>query len=148
MKSKIALFLASMALAMTPFVSAQQTLPVVTTYKSPTCGCCSDWVKHMEENGFTVKVHNAQDMGKYKQMANIPYGAGSCHTSFVGDYAVEGHVPASDVLKMLTEKPDFRGLTVSGMPMGSPGMEYGDRKDPYTTFAYQEDGSIKLFMSH
>ncbi|KEI70943.1 DUF411 domain-containing protein [Endozoicomonas elysicola] len=127
---------------------AADKFPMIMTYKSPTCGCCSEWIKHMEDNGFQVMAHDVQDMGKYKQKANLPYGTGSCHTSFVGGYAIEGHVPASDVVRLLTEKPDFRGITVPGMPMGSPGMEYGDQKDAYQTIAYKKDGSMSVFASH
>ena len=129
-------------------VSAAESFPTVMVYKSATCGCCGAWVKHLEENGFKVQASNVESMTPYKKQANLPYGAGSCHTAFVGGYAVEGHVPAADIKRMLTEKPAIRGLAVPGMPMGSPGMEYGDRKDPYDTISYTKDGKTAVFASH
>lgn len=146
---KIRTLIASTFLAISPLVSfAAEQLQEITVYKSPTCGCCSEWVKHLEENGFSVTSHNVQDVGKYKQQANLPYGMGSCHTAFVDGYAVEGHVPASDIKRMLTEKPAIRGIAVPGMPMGSPGMEYGDRKDAYHVISYTLDGEQAVFSSH
>lgn len=127
---------------------AAETFSTIMVYKSPTCGCCTEWVKHLEENGFEMMSHNVQNMGKYKEKANLPHGMGSCHTAFVDGYAIEGHVPASDIKRMLTEKPDIRGIAVPGMPMGSPGMEYGDRKDAYQTISYTRDGHKSVFASH
>lgn len=125
-----------------------ETFSTIMVYKSPTCGCCSEWVKHLQESGFKVMSHNVQDVGKYKEKANLPYGMGSCHTAFVDGYAIEGHVPASDIRRMLTEKTDIRGIAVPGMPIGSPGMEYGDRKDAYQTISYTKDGHKSVFASH
>ena len=127
---------------------AAETFSTIMVYKSPTCGCCTEWIKHLEENGFKVMSHNVQNMGKYKEKANLPSGMGSCHTAFVDGYAIEGHVPASDIKRMLTEKPAIRGIAVPGMPMGSPGMEYGDRKDAYQTISYTKDGQKSVFASH
>nr|WP_281645272.1 DUF411 domain-containing protein [Parendozoicomonas sp. Alg238-R29] len=123
--------------------------PMVMLYKSPTCGCCSEWAKHMEENGFKVMNHDVQNVTRYKDRAGVPANARSCHTAMIGDYAIEGHVPAEDVIRLLTEKPEgVKGLAVPGMPMGSPGMEYGDRKDDYQTFSYTKDGHKSVFASH
>ena len=127
---------------------AAENVPAITVYKSPTCGCCSKWVKHLEDNGFRTISHNVQDIGQYKQKADLPSGMGSCHTAFVDDYAIEGHVPAVDIRRMLSEKPAIRGIAVPGMPMGSPGMEYGDRKDAYDVISYTADGSTAVFASH
>ncbi len=129
-------------------ISAAESFPTVTVYKSATCGCCDAWVMHLEENGFKVQTRNVENMAPYKKQANVPYGASSCHTAFVGGYAVEGHVPAADIKGMLTEKPAIRGLAVPGMPMGSPGMEYGDSKDPYNTISYTKSGQTSVFASH
>ncbi len=127
---------------------AEESFPMVMVYKTPTCGCCTEWSNHLEANGFKVMNHNVEDINQYKEKANLPYGLGSCHTAFVGGYAVEGHVPASDIKRMLTEKPAIRGLAVPGMPMGSPGMEYGDRKDAYNTISYTKDGKTSVYASH
>ncbi|WP_087109773.1 DUF411 domain-containing protein [Parendozoicomonas haliclonae] len=125
-----------------------QDLPVVEVFKSASCGCCGKWVDHLKENGFEVVAKNVDNVNIYKQQAKLPYGLGSCHTAFVNGYALEGHVPASDVLKLLAEKPAIKGLTVPGMPIGSPGMEMGDRKDAFQTLAYTEQGKVTVFTSH
>ena len=116
----------------------------VVVYKSPTCGCCGEWVKHMEDAGFTVDVENRRDLAPIKSRLGVPDRMQSCHTAEVGDYIVEGHVPADLVKRMLDEKPDIRGLAVPGMPMGSPGME-GPRKDSYNVIAIGNDGRLKVF---
>ncbi|MCG7886690.1 MAG: DUF411 domain-containing protein [Candidatus Thiodiazotropha taylori] len=100
----------------------------VIVYKSPTCGCCNDWVKHLQQNGFSVQAHDRRDMQLVKCTLNVPQGLQSCHTAVVGDYVVEGHVPAKEIVRLLREKPAVEGISVPGMPMGSPGME-GPRRD-------------------
>lgn len=97
-------------------------LPVVEVWKSPFCGCCKGWVAHMEEAGFTVKVHETDDVASVKRKFGVPAGSESCHTSHVAGYALEGHVPADAVKKLLAEKPTTAGIGVPGMPMNSPGM--------------------------
>lgn len=124
-------------------------LPVVTVYKSATCGCCKAWVSHLEENGFRVKAHDVGNMLEYKQKAKLGAGMGSCHTAFVDGYAVEGHVPAKDIKRMLLEKPDISGLTVPRMPMGSPGMEVDDQPaDPYQVISYKDGEEVAVFSDY
>ena len=118
----------------------------VTVYKSPTCGCCNAWIDHLEESGFTVTVHDRLDMAPIKQQAGVPYALRSCHTAKVGDYVIEGHVPADLISRLLTEKPAVKGLSVPGMPMGSPGME-GPRKDPYDVVTFTEQGTTTIYAS-
>ena len=128
---------------------AADSLPEVTVYKSATCGCCSGWVKHMEENGFKVVSHDVQDLAHYKDKAGVPGDVRSCHTAFVDGYAVEGHVPAEDVLKLLEEKTaGVTGLAVPGMPMGSPGMDYGHQKDAYKVISFTRDGKTSVYAEH
>jgi len=102
--------------------------PAVATelvvYKSPSCGCCTEWIKHMQNNGFTVEVHDHNDVSPIKKLMGVPRNLQSCHTAKVGDYVIEGHVPASDVKRLLEEKTNVIGLTAPGMPHGSPGMEH------------------------
>lgn len=117
------------------------TAPVLEVYKSPTCGCCGAWVDHMKENGYEVVVHEQQNLQAIKEKAGILPGQGSCHTAFIDGYAIEGHVPAADVDRLLAERPDAKGLTVPGMPVGSPGMEMGDRVDAYDVLLFDEDGT-------
>lgn len=114
---------------------------VLEVYKSPTCGCCGAWVDHMKDNGYQVVVHEQQNLQSIKEKAGIFPGQGSCHTAFIDGYAIEGHVPAADVDRLLAERPDARGLTVPGMPVGSPGMEMGDRVDAYDVLLFDESGT-------
>ena len=107
---------------------------MVDVYKSPNCGCCGKWVDHLKDAGFEVRSHNVMDVPAARKQLGMPDRLGSCHTAKVAGYVVEGHVPAADVHKLLKDKPKALGITVPGMPIGSPGMdgpEYGGRKDPY-----------------
>ena len=120
----------------------------IHVYKSPTCGCCGDWIDHLEENGFDVTATDTDDMGKIKADAGLIPGLGSCHTAFVGDYVVEGHVPADDIKRLLSEAPKATGISVPGMPIGSPGMEMGDQRDAFDTLLVLRDGEILVFERH
>lgn len=120
----------------------------MTIYKSASCGCCAKWVEHVQKHGFTVNVVNVDDIMAVKAKAGIPNKLASCHTSMVGGYVVEGHVPAADIKKLLAEKPKAKGITVPGMPMGAPGMEHGDHRQPYETLLLKADGSTAIFASH
>ena len=121
--------------------------PTVTVFKSPTCGCCSMWVEHMESAGFTVDARDRDDMAAVKDSLGLPSDLASCHTAVVDGYVVEGHVPAQYVVQLLDERPEMLGLTVPGMPIGSPGMEVGDRVDPYDVLAVTTDGEAAVFAS-
>jgi hypothetical protein len=126
--------------------AAAQTKPLVTVYKNPSCGCCGEWVKHMRANGFHLDVKDVDDVTPIKRRSLIPDALASCHTALVGGYAIEGHVPASDVWRMLREKPRIIGLSVPGMVVGSPGMETGPAQ-PYSTIAFDERGT-RVFARH
>ena len=133
----------SAALAQGPTVFAE-------VWKSPTCGCCKDWITHLEANGFRVKVHDVGNTAARARL-KIPAKLGSCHTALVGRYAIEGHVPAADIKRLLKERPDAIGLAVPGMPHGSPGMDgpaYGNRQDPYDVLLIAQDGSTRVFTSY
>ncbi|MEW8203258.1 MAG: DUF411 domain-containing protein [Candidatus Thiodiazotropha endolucinida] len=119
----------------------------VVVYKSPTCGCCKEWVSHLRENGFKVTVHDRRNMDPIKRKMGVPRQLQSCHTAQVGEYVIEGHVPAADIARLLREKPPVKGLTAPGMPMGSPGME-GPRKDPYKVLTIQPDGKTSVYARH
>ncbi len=119
----------------------------VMVYKTPTCGCCSKWVDHLEANGFKVKSKNLADVSPVKRMNGVPLQLSSCHTAIIGGYFVEGHVPAEDVKRLLKERPDVAGIAVPRMPEGSPGME-GPNPEPYSVLAVKKDGSIEVFARH
>jgi hypothetical protein len=116
----------------------------IVVYKTPTCGCCNDWVDHVKDHGFTVVAHDLNDLSQIKRQLGVPAGRISCHTAVVRGYTVEGHVPADLIQRMLAEKPRFRGLTVPGMPMGSPGME-GPWKDDYDVLSFDEHGNVEVY---
>ena len=144
-------------LALTPVLTgctdnasvAKATGPALVVYKTPSCGCCGDWVDHMRQAGFDVSVHEQNDLSDVKARVGLPFGLGSCHTAEIGGYFLEGHVPANDVIRLLAERPDARGLAVPGMPIGSPGMEMPDgRKDAYYVLLVQPDGDTQVYASH
>ncbi len=134
-------------------VAAQRASPPVTAtvdvYKSPTCGCCSKWVEHLQAHGFTVKTTNVEDIYDIKTKHRVPSAVESCHTALVGGYVVEGHVPAADVQRMLDERPAIAGIGVRGMPIGSPGMEVeGVKQQPYNVLAFDKGGQTRVFAKH
>ena len=119
--------------------------PTMTVYKSPTCGCCAMWVEHMEAAGFDVVTEDRDDMAAVKDSLGLPSDLSSCHTGVIDGYVVEGHVPAEHVARLLDESPEAFGLAVPGMPIGSPGMEMGDRRDPYDVLVVGESGEAAVF---
>lgn len=120
----------------------------LTVTKTPWCGCCEGWIEHMKHAGFDVTVHNEEDLNPIKEKMGVPPRLQSCHTGEVEGYVIEGHVPAADVLRLLAERPEARGLTAPGMPVGSPGMEMGDRKDAYDVLLINKDGTTEVFAKH
>ncbi|MFZ2301800.1 MAG: DUF411 domain-containing protein [Gallionella sp.] len=124
-----------------------QALPAVDVYKSPQCGCCKFWAEHLQKNGFTVTLHDVNDIPATRKKLGMPNRYGSCHTAKVGQYLVEGHVPAADIKKLLEKKPKAIGLAVPAMPPGSPGME-SDEPVPYDTLLVGKDGKAKVFARH
>lgn len=118
--------------------------PTINVYKTANCGCCKEWVKHLQENGFTVIATDVDDPSQYRTKFGVPDALGSCHTGIVDGYALEGHVPAADIKRLLADKPRARGLAVPGMPLGSPGME-GARFDPYDVMLILPDGGHRVY---
>ena len=124
--------------------------PAMKVYKSPTCGCCDDWIIHLEENGFSVSSYNEGNSDARKRLG-MPARFGSCHTGEIDGYAIEGHVPAREILRLLDEKPQAIGLSVPAMPRGSPGMDgpmYGNVKDPYDVLLIHKDGKASVYQSY
>ena len=129
---------------------AAPTAAMVEVWKSPTCGCCNDWIKHLEANGFQIKTYDTGNTAMRKKLS-MPEKYGSCHTAKVNGYVLEGHVPAREIRRLLQEKPKAVGLSVPNMPVGSPGMdgpEYGGRKDPYKVMLVNQDGSAKVYQAY
>lgn len=122
--------------------------PAIQVYKSPSCGCCGAWVQTLQANGFKVATQDMDDVSAIAASAGVPDRLRSCHTALVDGYFVEGHVPGGDIRKLLRERPAARGIAVPGMPVGSPGMEQGDRREPYDTVLVMMDGSSRRFVRH
>jgi hypothetical protein len=132
--------------------SSRKQLPAgipreMVTYKDPNCGCCTEWVKHVEAAGFSVTMQDTRDMDAVKKSMGVTAALASCHTSRVGTYTVEGHVPADVIIRLLREKPAARGIAVPGMPIGSPGMEQGSRKDKYDVLLFDKAGKSRVYAS-
>ena len=125
--------------------------PVVEVWKSESCGCCKDWVRHLEDNGFEVRASNVEEPASYRARLGMPDHLGSCHSAKVAGYALEGHVPAREIRRLLMERPDAIGLTVPAMPVGSPGMdgpEYGGRKDRYDVLLVVRGAKPRVYQSY
>lgn len=118
----------------------------ITIYKTASCGCCKEWVAHLEKNGFKPQVHDLPDLADTKNTLGVPNALRSCHTAVIGRYVIEGHVPADLIRKVVAEKPaNVVGLAVPGMPAGSPGMEVAGRKDAYDVIAFLRDGKRSVY---
>jgi len=126
-------------------VLAQKGTPI-TVFKTPTCGCCGKWVEHLRANGFAPDVTELDDLAEVQAKYKVPAEARSCHTAFVGGYVVEGHVPASEIRKLLREEPAVLGIAAPGMPPGSPGMESSAAR-PYDVVTFDKAGKLKVFST-
>lgn len=134
--------------AASAFVASAANAAQLTVHKSPYCGCCAKWIEHVEKHGFTVKVIETEDMAAVKKRLGVPDKMASCHTTQVGGYFIEGHVPAGDIKRLLAQKPKAAGIAVPGMPAGSPGMEAGGQKQPYATMLVGKDSKSSIFARH
>jgi hypothetical protein len=128
-------------------LAPQAKKPEIRTFKQVGCGCCELWARHMRAAGYTVTITEAPDLPAIKRQHGVPPQMESCHTSLVGGYVVEGHVPSDVVDRMLAEKPRVKGIAVPGMPMGSPGMEQGGRADSYKVLTFDATGATTVFAT-
>ena len=127
--------------------AANAPRPEVQVFKSPTCGCCTKWEKHLEARGFQIQSSHVEDLTRIKRWYGVPADSAACHTAIVDGYVIEGHVPASDVERLLRERPAVRGLIVPGMPLGSPGME-SPTPEPYSVYTFDGSGLGPVFSRH
>lgn len=146
MTRRFPLFATLLMLGATGVVQAQAA-ETVDVYKSPYCGCCGKWAEHITQAGFTVKTHEVTDVPGTRKKLGMPEKLASCHTAKVGNYLIEGHVPAADIKRLLKEQPKALGLAVPAMPPGSPGMDIPN-SPPYETLLVQADGSTRVFAKH
>jgi len=120
----------------------------ITVYRSPSCGCCGGWIKHLQANQFNVIDIKTNNVSELKLKYGVPEKLASCHTAIINGYVIEGHVPAADIKQLLSQKLDVIGLTVPEMPVGTPGMEMGNRKEPYSVLTFDKDGNTKVFTEY
>lgn len=125
-----------------------QAAPAIHVVKTPSCGCCTAWVTHLRQAGFRVTIAHVNDLTPTARRLGVPDDLRSCHTASVGGYAVEGHVPAADIRRLLRERPAAAGIAVPGMPMGSPGMEHGNHRERYNTVLFTRAGRRTVFARH
>ncbi len=145
LRRRTLLALAPLALLACVESAAAATIEVV---KSPYCGCCTQWVEYLRAEGFDVRVVEMEDVTPAARRLGVPDDLRSCHSASIEGYAGEGHVPAADIRRLLAERPDAAGIAVPGMPVGSPGMEQGNVRQPYATILFRRDGSRRLFARH
>ena len=130
------------------FATVHSQTHEITVYKTATCGCCSVWVNHLRENKFTVKVIEVESTAEYQKKFGVTNALRSCHTATAGGYTIEGHVPASEIQRLLKEKPKARGLAVPGMPIGSPGMESGTQRHAYSVLLFDSAGKTTVYRQY
>jgi hypothetical protein len=126
-------------------LKAAATLPPILVYRNPGCSCCENWTKLMAATGFDITMEEDANLAARATSLGVPAKLHGCHTGTVGDYVISGHIPPDDIIRLLREKPNVKGLSVPGMPVGSPGMEVGSQKDSYEVVAFKSDGSSYTF---
>ncbi len=129
-------------------VKSLTTPTEIVVYRSPSCGCCHKWIKHLEKHQFTVKDMVTEDVNNVKQIYGVPGKMASCHTAIVDGYVVEGHVPAADIITLLTKRPKIVGISVPGMVTGTPGMEMGAKNDPFKVISFDASGKFSEFNNY
>lgn len=121
----------------------------VTVYRSPACSCCGNWLEHIQKHGFKIQADiKTDDMEAIKQKYNLPQDLASCHTAIIDGYVMEGHIPADDIKRFLKQQPQLAGLAVSGMVIGTPGMESGHKKEPFTVMEFNKNGEVQIFKEY
>lgn len=120
----------------------------ITVYRDPSCNCCGGWIDHLVEEGFQPTEISTADVETIKQQHHVPENFTSCHTAIVQGYVIEGHVPAADIKRLLAERPEVAGIAVPGMPVGTPGMEDGDRRVSFTVFSFDQAGNTAMFHQY
>ena len=120
----------------------------ITVYRSPTCSCCGFWLEHLKKHRFEVTDIQKDDMPAIKKEYGVPTKLGSCHTAIINGYVMEGHVPAAYIVELINKKPNVVGLTVPGMVMGSPGMDRGGSKQPFSVLSFDKEGKVETFKEY
>jgi hypothetical protein len=147
MKNMRKLILAAAVTALSAGGAGAQSAPAVAVFKTATCGCCAKWVEHLRASGFAPTATDVEDINAVKAKHNVPRAVQSCHTALVGGYVIEGHVPASDIKRLLKERPAISGIGVAGMPAGSPGME-SPNPQQYDVLSFDKQGKTRVYSTH
>jgi hypothetical protein len=120
----------------------------IVVYKNPECGCCSKWVRYLQDNAYNVTIEHTRDIYAVKKRLGVPEKLAACHTAVIDGYVVEGHITHRDIKRLLLFRPDVKGIAVPGMPVGTPGMERGNSKQPYDVMTFDERGNMEVFVQH
>lgn len=146
--SALSIALMAACIALSPLATAESVRgQLVTVYKSPSCGCCAKWADYLVANGFNVTTIDDADLQVIKEKHGVPPRLGSCHTAVVGDYVIEGHVPAQDIHRLLRERPNLIGLSAPGMPQMSPGMGSIEPRD-YDVLSFDKNGNVAVYSRY
>lgn len=150
MKNKFFLLLLSGSMLTSSLAYAEtDSTHKITVYKNPSCGCCVKWIDYLKSNNYEVTAINARNISSYKKKYGVPEKHAACHTAIIDGYVVEGHVTDRDIQKLLLTRPEgVKGITVPGMPVGTPGMEHGDHRQPYNVLSFDKQGNVKIFSRH
>lgn len=138
-------FIATTVLITAPSMAASSKASEITVYRDPSCSCCGGWIAHLAAQGFQPKEITISNIDTFKQQHGVPNDLASCHTAVIQGYLIEGHVPAEEIKRLLAQHPKVAGITVPGMPIGTPGMEDGDRREPFTVFSFDTQGNARAF---
>ena len=147
MKSIIMLVILNI-LAITTAVASDGLVRDIVVYKNPECGCCTKWVKYLQDNNYNVTIEHTRDVLAVKKRLGVPEKLAACHTAVIDGYVVEGHITHRDIKRLLLFRPDVKGIAVPGMPVGTPGMESGNTVQRYNVMSFDEQGTVEVFVEH
>ena len=135
-------------LAITTAVASDGLVRDIVVYKNPECGCCTKWVKYLQDNNYNVTIEHTRDVLAVKKRLGVPEKLAACHTAVIDGYVIEGHITHRDIKRLLLFRPDIKGIAVPGMPVGTPGMESGSTVQPYNVMSFDEQGTMEVFVEH
>ena len=135
-------------LAITTAFASDGLVKDIVVYKNPECGCCTKWVKYLQDNNYNVTIEHTRDVLAVKKRLGVPEKLAACHTAVIDGYVVEGHITHRDIKRLLLFRPDVKGIAVPGMPVGTPGMESGNTVQRYNVMSFDEQGTVEVFVEH
>ena len=147
MKSILKLAILSI-LGVTMAFASDAPVKDIVVYRNPECGCCTKWVKYLQDNNYNVTIENTRDVLVVKKRLGVPEKLAACHTAVIDGYIIEGHITHRDIKRLLLFRPDIKGIAVPGMPVGTPGMERGSTVQSHNVISFDEQGNMKVFAEH